>query len=201
MKTLDEIMAYLDCPRKYSFMTVGDIKEDMSPNTIVKVNVKKAVTEVLKNNIGLDKFKSIVGGETITHSGRTTIKTELLYNLIKNSDLKETDEIKVVLKKTDYSKSLYYTMYQVIEKQNAELVFKVIILNTVPIIDTVTLAPKSKSEVMEVNLLNMGVNRVIDLVDKNNLLYIKRPNNISCSGCLYNKECKPLCFTRKDEEV
>lgn len=201
MKTLNEIMSYLDCPRKYSFATVGGMKEDMSPNTVVKVNVKKAIDELIKNNIDLDKFKSIVGGDTITHSGRTNIKTELLYNLIKNSDLKDTDEIKIVLKRTDYSKSLYYTMHQVLERDNKEMIFKVVILNSVPVIDTVTIAPRSKEEVDEVNQLYVGTNRLIEIVDKNNLVYIKRPNNISCSGCVYNKECQPLCFTRKDEEV
>lgn len=196
MKNLNEVMMYLDCPRKYSFATVGDMKEDMSPNTIVKVNVKKAIEELLKDNISLDKFKSIVGGDTITHSGRTNIKTELLYNLIKNSDLKTSDNIKVSLKKTDYSKSLYYAMHQVIEKNNEELVFKVIILNTVPVIDTITIAPRSKEEIDEVNQLYIGTNRLMEMVDKNNLIYIKRPNNINCSTCLYNKECKPICFSR-----
>lgn len=196
MKNLNEVMMYLDCPRKYSFATVGGMKEDMSPNTIVKVNVKKAVTELIQNNIDLDKFKSIVGGDTITHSNRTNIKTELLYNLIKNSDLKKDDEIKIALKKTDYSKSLYYTMHQVLERDNKELVFKVVILNTVPVIDIITIAPRSKSEVLEVNQLFTGTNRLIEMVDKNNLIYIKRPNNINCSTCLYNKECKPICFTR-----
>lgn len=201
MKTLDEIISYLDCPRKYSFTQVVGMKEDMSPNTLVKVNVKKAIVELLINKIDLDKFKSIVGGDVINHSGRTNVKTELLYNLIKGSDLKKDDEIKVVLRKTDYNKSLYYTMHQVLERDNKELVLKVIILNTVPVIDTVTIAPRSKKEIDEVNQLYVGTNRLIEMVDKNNLVYIKRPNNISCSGCVYNKECEPLCFTRKDEEV
>ena len=204
MKSLNEVMLYLDCPRKYSFSKVGVVKE-ASENDKTKSKVKEAVLEFVKSNISLDKFKEIIGGETISH-GKTTVKVDAIYSLVEANKDKLNDDsyILTVALKTPtggYEKSLYYNIHQVIDCENKELKFNMIVLNVSPKLEQIILPPRTKEQVDEVNLIVKGVDRLIDMVEKNQLVYIKRPNNITCSSCPYNNECKPLCFTRENKEV
>lgn len=204
MKDLNDVMLYLDCPRKYSFSKAGVVKE-VSDNDRTKSRVKEAVSEFIKSNISLDKFKEIIGGDIITH-GKTTVKVDAIYNLVETNKDKLSDEsyiLTVTLRTpTDgYEKSLYYNIHQVINCENKELKFNMIVLNVNPKLEQITLAPRTKEQVDEVNIIVKGVDRLIDMVEKNQLVYIKRPNNITCSSCPYNKECKPICFTRESKEV
>ena len=204
MKDLNDVMLYLDCPRKYAFSKAGVVKE-VSDNDRTKSKVKEAVSEFIKSNISLDKFKEIIGGDIITH-GKTTVKVNAIYNLVETNKDKLNDEsyiLTVALRTpTDgYEKSLYYNIHQVINCENKELKFNMIVLNVNPKLEQITLAPRTKEQVDEVNLIVKGVDRLIDMVEKNQLVYIKRPNNITCSSCSYNGECKPICFTRESKEV
>ena len=172
MKNLNEVMLYLDCPRKYSFEKVG-LKKGKSDNDKMKQKVKEAISKYLETEMTALQFADEVG--TISH-GKTVVKVDGLYNLIKeNKDkLLDKDYILTVVLKTPtdgYEKSLYYNIHQVINCENKEL-----------------------------NELVKSVDRLIDMVEKEQLVYIKRPNNITCSSCVYNAECKPICFSR-DKEV
>ena len=197
---LDEVMMYLDCPRKYSFSKAGVAKE-VSDNEKTKSKVKEAIKQYLTSSISLDKFKEIIGGDTITH-GKTTVKVDAIYNLVETNKDKLGDEsyiLTVALRTpTDgYEKSLYYNIHQVINCENKELKFNMIVLNVNPKLEQITLVPRTKEQVEEVNLIVKGVDRLISIVEKEHLMYIKRPNNITCSSCPYNKECKPICFSRE----
>ena len=203
-KTLDEVLLYLECPRKYSLSKVGAVKE-MSDNDKTKLKVKEAIREYIASNISLEKFKEIIGSETITH-GKTTVKIEAIYNLVKDNidKLNDTSYILTVALKMPtggYEKSLYYNIHQVVNCNNTELKFNVIILNVTPKLEQIVLPPRSKDQTLEIKLMVNAVDRLIDMVEKEQLVYIKRPNNITCSSCVYNSECRPICFTRevKDE--
>lgn len=204
-KTLDEVMLYLDCPRKYSLAKAGAVKI-VSDNDTMKSKVKEAIKQYLASSISLEKFKEIAGGESITHSGKTTVKVENIYNLVKDNidKLSDKDYILTVALKTPtggYEKSLYYNIHQVVNCENKELKFNVVVLNVNPKLEQITLAPRNRDQALEIKLLVNAVDRLIDMVEKNQLVYIKRPNNISCSSCPYNGECKPICFTRESKEV
>ena len=198
MKSLNEVMLYLDCPRKYSFEKVG-LKKEKSDNDKLKQRVKEAIKKYLENDLTLLQFTDEVG-----IIGKT--KVDALYNLIQeNKDkLLDKDYILTVVLKTPtdgYERSLYYNIHQVINCENKELKFNVIVLNVNPKLEQVTLKPRTDEQVKEINELVKSVDRLIDMVEKEQLVYIKRPNNITCSSCVYNSECKPICFTRevKDE--
>lgn len=191
MKTLNEIMAYLECPRKYSFINLVGVKEDLSKNSLIKKSVINAINKYRESKICVVDFAKLLDENIQTD-------IEELYNIV--CDLKSEDEVKVVLKTYDFSKSVYYNIHQVIEKDNKELKYKVIVLNKHPKVIDVVIPSRTKEQVEEINNLVKGTQRVIDIVEQENLPFIKRPNNISCSSCLYNKECKPICFEREDEE-
>lgn len=198
MKSLNEVMLYLDCPRKYSFEKVG-LKKEKSDNDKLKQRVKEAIKKYLEKDLTLLQFTDEVG-----IIGKT--KVDALYNLIQeNKDkLLDKDYILTVVLKTPtdgYERSLYYNIHQVINCENKELKFNVIVLNVNPKLEQVTLKPRTDEQVKEINELVKSVDRLIDMVEKEQLVYIKRPNNITCSSCVYNSECKPICFTRevKDE--
>lgn len=202
MKNLNEVMLYLDCPRKYSFEKVG-LKKGKSDNDKMKQKVKEAISKYLETEMTALQFADEVG--TISH-GKTVVKVDGLYNLIKeNKDkLLDKDYILTVVLKTPtdgYEKSLYYNIHQVINCENKELKFNVIVLNVNPKLEQIILKPRTEAQVKEINELVKSVDRLIDMVEKEQLVYIKRPNNITCSSCVYNSECKPICFTRevKDE--
>ena len=203
-KTLDEVLLYLECPRKYSLSKVGAVKE-MSDNDKTKSKVKEAIKEYIASNISLEKFKEIIGSETITH-GKTSVKVEAIYNLAKDNidKLNDKDYILTVALKMPtggYEKSLYYNIHQVVNCNNTELKFNVVILNVTPKLEQIVLPPRSKDQTLEIKLMVNAVDRLIDMVEKEQLVYIKRPNNISCSSCPYNSECKPICFTREVKDV
>ena len=194
MKNLNEVMLYLDCPRKYSFEKVG-LKKEKSDNDKLKQRVKDAIKKYLENDLTLLQFTDEVG-----IIGKT--KVDALYNLIQeNKDkLLDKDYILTVVLKTPtdgYERSLYYNIHQVINCENKELKFNVIVLNVNPKLEQVTLKPRTEEQVKEVTELVKSVDRLIDMVEKEQLVYIKRPNNITCSSCVYNNECKPICFTRE----
>ncbi len=194
MKSLNEVMLYLDCPRKYSFEKVG-LKKEKSDNDKMKQRVKEAIKKYLENDLTLLQFTDEVG-----IIGKT--KVDALYNLIQeNKDkLLDKDYILTVVLKTPtdgYERSLYYNIHQVINCENKELKFNVIVLNVNPKLEQVTLKPRTEEQVKEINELVKSVDRLIDMVEKEQLVYIKRPNNITCSSCVYNSECKPICFTRE----
>jgi len=198
MKSLNEVMLYLDCPRKYSFEKVG-LKKEKSDNDKLKQRVKDAIKKYLEKDLTLLQFTDEVG-----IIGKT--KVDALYNLIQeNKDkLLDKDYILTVVLKTPtdgYERSLYYNIHQVINCENKELKFNIIVLNVNPKLEQVTLKPRTDEQVKEINELVKSVDRLIDMVEKEQLVYIKRPNNITCSSCVYNSECKPICFTRevKDE--
>ena len=198
MKSLNEVMLYLDCPRKYSFEKVG-LKKEKSDNDKLKQRVKEAIKKYLEKDLTLLQLTDEVG-----IIGKT--KVDALYNLIQeNKDkLLDKDYILTVVLKTPtdgYERSLYYNIHQVINCENKELKFNVIVLNVNPKLEQVTLKPRTDEQVKEINELVKSVDRLIDMVEKEQLVYIKRPNNITCSSCVYNSECKPICFTRevKDE--
>lgn len=198
MKSLNDVILYLACPRKYSFEKAGVVKE-RSDNDKMKQRVKEAIKKYLEKDLTASQFAEEVG--TI---GKT--KVDALYNLLQENKAKLLDKdyiLTVVLKTpTDgYEKSLYYSIHQVIDCANKELKFNVIVLNVNPKLEQVTLKPRTEAQVKEINELVKSVDRLIDMVEKEQLVYIKRPNNITCSGCVYNSECRPVCFTRevKDE--
>lgn len=198
MKSLNEVMLYLDCPRKYSFEKVG-LKKEKSDNDKLKQRVKEAIKKYLEKDLTLLQFTDEVG-----IIGKT--KVDALYNLIQeNKDkLLDKDYILTVVLKTPtdgYERSLYYNIHQVINCENKELKFNVIVLNVNPKLEQVTLKPRTDEQVKEINELVKSVDRLIDMVEKEQLVYIKRPNNITCSSCAYNSECKPICFTREIKEV
>lgn len=197
MKSLNEVMLYLDCPRKYSFEKVG-LKKEKSDNDKLKQRVKEAIKKYLEKDLTLLQFTDEVG-----IIGKT--KVDALYNLIQeNKDkLLDKDYILTVVLKTPtdgYERSLYYNIHQVINCENKELKFNVIVLNVNPKLEQVTLKPRTDEQVKEINELVKSVGRLIDMVEKEQLVYIKRPNNITCSSCVYNSECKPICFTREIKE-
>lgn len=197
MKSLNEVMLYLDCPRKYSFEKVG-LKKEKSDNDKLKQRVKEAINKYLEKDLTLLQFTDEVG-----IIGKT--KVDALYNLIQeNKDkLLDKDYILTVVLKTPtdgYERSLYYNIHQVINCENKELKFNVIVLNVNPKLEQVTLKPRTEEQVKEINELVKSVDRLIDMVEKEQLVYIKRPNNITCSSCVYNNECKPICFTREIKE-
>lgn len=197
MKSLNEVMLYLDCPRKYSFEKVG-LKKEKSDNDKLKQRVKEAIKKYLEKDLTLLQFTDEVG-----IIGKT--KVDALYNLIQeNKDkLLDKDYILTVVLKTPtdgYERSLYYNIHQVINCENKELKFNVIVLNVNPKLEQVTLKPRTEEQVKEINELVKSVDRLIDMVEKEQLVYIKRPNNITCSSCVYNNECKPICFTREIKE-
>lgn len=197
MKSLNEVMLYLDCPRKYSFEKVG-LKKEKSDNDKLKQRVKEAIKKYLEKDLTLLQFTDEVG-----IIGKT--KVDALYNLIQeNKDkLLDKDYILTVVLKTPtdgYERSLYYNIHQVINCENKELKFNVIVLNVNPKLEQVTLKPRTDEQVKEINELVKSVDRLIDMVEKEQLVYIKRPNNITCSSCVYNSECKPICFTREIKE-
>lgn len=197
MKSLNEVMLYLDCPRKYSFEKVG-LKKEKSDNDKLKQRVKEAIKKYLEKDLTLLQFTDEVG-----IIGKT--KVDALYNLIQeNKDkLLDKDYILTVVLKTPtdgYERSLYYNIHQVINYENKELKFNVIVLNVNPKLEQVTLKPRTDEQVKEINELVKSVDRLIDMVEKEQLVYIKRPNNITCSSCVYNAECKPICFTRETKE-
>lgn len=197
MKSLNEVMLYLDCPRKYSFEKVG-LKKEKSDNDKLKQRVKEAIKKYLEKDLTLLQFTDEVG-----IIGKT--KVDALYNLIQeNKDkLLDKDYILTVVLKTPtdgYERSLYYNIHQVINCENKELKFNVIVLNVNPKLEQVTLKPRTEEQVKEINELVKSVDRLIDMVEKEQLVYIKRPNNITCSSCVYNSECKPICFTREIKE-
>lgn len=197
MKSLNEVMLYLDCPRKYSFEKVG-LKKEKSDNDKLKQRVKEAIKKYLEKDLTLSQFTDEVG-----IIGKT--KVDALYNLIQeNKDkLLDKDYILTVVLKTPtdgYERSLYYNIHQVINCENKELKFNVIVLNVNPKLEQVTLKPRTDEQVKEINELVKSVDRLIDMVEKEQLVYIKRPNNITCSSCVYNSECKPICFTREIKE-
>lgn len=201
MKNLNEVMLYLDCPRKYSFEKVG-LKKGKSDNDKMKQKVKEAISKYLETEMTALQFADEVG--TISH-GKTVVKVDGLYNLIKeNKDkLLDKDYILTVVLKTPtdgYEKSLYYNIHQVINCENKELKFNVIVLNVNPKLEQIILKPRTEAQVKEINELVKSVDRLIDMVEKEQLVYIKRPNNITCSSCVYNSECKPICFTREIKE-
>ena len=201
MKNLNEVMLYLDCPRKYSFEKVG-LKKGKSDNDKMKQKVKEAISKYLETEMTALQFSDEVG--TISH-GKTVVKVDGLYNLIKeNKDkLLDKDYILTVVLKTPtdgYEKSLYYNIHQVINCENKELKFNVIVLNVNPKLEQIILKPRTEAQVKEINELVKSVDRLIDMVEKEQLVYIKRPNNITCSSCVYNAECKPICFTREIKE-
>lgn len=189
MKILDEILAYLECPRKYSFINLVGVKEDLSKNSLIKKSVVNAINKYRENKMSAMEFANLIDNN---------IQTDLLelYNIV--CELKPEDEVKVVLKTYDFNKSIYYSLYQVVERNNEPIKYKVIVLNKHPKVMDVVLEPRTKEQVEEINNLIKGTSRVIDIVEKEQLPFIKRPNNISCSSCLYNKECKPICFERED---
>lgn len=189
MKSLNEILAYLDCPRKYSFINLVGVREDLSKNAIIKRSIINAIEKYRKDKINLIDFAKLIDKES-----QTDIKE--LYDI--TCSLNKEDEIKVVMKTYDFNKSLYYNIHQVIERENKELKYKVIVLNRHPKVMDVIIPSRTKEQVDEINNLFRGTQRIIDIVEKESLPYIKRPNNISCSTCLYNKECKPICFERQD---
>ena len=194
MKSLNEVMSYLDCPRKYSFEKVG-LKKEKSDNDKMKQRVKEAIKKYLEQDLTALQFADEVG-----IIGKT--KVDALYNLIQeNKDkLLDKDYILTVVLKTPtdgYERSLYYNIHQVINCDNKELKFNVIVLNVNPKLEQVTLKPRTEAQVKEINELVKSVDRLIDMVEKEQLVYIKRPNNITCSSCVYNAECKPICFTRE----
>lgn len=198
MKNLNEVMLYLDCPRKYSFEKVG-LKKEKSDNDKMKQRVKEAIKKYLEQDLTSLQFADEVG-----IIGKT--KVDALYNLIQeNKDkLLDKDYILTVVLKTPtdgYERSLYYNIHQVINCDNKELKFNVIVLNVNPKLEQVTLKPRTEEQVKEINELVKSVDRLIDMVEKEQLVYIKRPNNITCSSCVYNAECKPICFTREIKEV
>lgn len=198
MKSLNEVMLYLDCPRKYSFEKVG-LKKEKSDNDKLKQRVKEAIKKYLEKDLTLLQFTDEVG-----IIGKT--KVDALYNLIQeNKDkLLDKDYILTVVLKTPtdgYERSLYYNIHQVIDCANKELKFNMIVLNVNPKLEQVTLKPRTEAQVKEINELVKSVDRLIDMVEKEQLVYIKRPNNITCSSCVYNSECKPICFTRESKEV
>ena len=198
---LKEILMYLDCPKKFALSKAGVLAEK-SDNDKLKTKVKEAVLKVLQENLSLEKFKELLGGDIITH-GKTNVKVDGLYKLIQdNTDvLLDKDCLLIVsLRTPNYEQSLYYNLYQVIECDNKELKFNVIVLNVNPKLEQVTLAPRSLEKIEEAKVLIKGVERIINTVEKEQLVYIKRPNNINCSSCVYNKECKPLCFTREESK-
>lgn len=203
-RTLDEVMLYLDCPRKYSLAKAGAVKE-MSDNDKTKSKVKEGIKEYIASNISLEKFKEIIGSELITH-GKTTVKVEAIYNLVKDNidKLNDTSYILTVALKMPtggYEKSLYYNIHQVVNCENKELKFNVIILNVTPKLEQIVLPPRNEDQALEIKLMVNSVDRLINMVEKEQLVYIKRPNNITCSSCVYNSECKPICFTRESKEV
>lgn len=198
MKSLNEVMLYLDCPRKYSFEKVG-LKKEKSDNDKLKQRVKEAIKKYLEKDLTLLQFTDEVG-----IIGKT--KVDALYNLIQeNKDkLLDKDYILTVVLKTPtdgYERSLYYNIHQVINCENKELKFNVIVLNVNPKLEQVTLKPRTEEQVKEINELVKSVDRLIDMVEKEQLVYIKRPNNITCSSCVYNSECKPICFTREVKDA
>lgn len=201
MKNLNEVMLYLDCPRKYSFEKVG-LKKDKSDNDKMKQKVKEVINKYLETEMTALQFANEVG--TISH-GKTVVKVDGLYNLIQeNKDkLLDKDYILTVVLKTPtdgYEKSLYYNIHQVINCDNKELKFNVIVLNVNPKLEQIILKPRTEAQVKEINELVKSVDRLIDMVEREQLVYIKRPNNITCSSCVYNAECKPICFTRETKE-
>ena len=199
-RTLDEVLLYLECPRKYSLSKVGAVKE-LSENDRTKSKAKEAIKQYVTSSISLEKFKEIIGGETISH-GKTTVKVEAIYNLVKDNidKLNDKDYILTVALKMPtggYEKSLYYNIHQVVNCENKELKFNVIILNVTPKLEQIVLPPRNEDQALEIKLMVNSVDRLINMVEKEQLVYIKRPNNISCSSCPYNAECKPICFTRE----
>ena len=51
MKTLNEIMYYLECPRKYSFINLVGVKEDLSKNSLIKKSVINAINKYRESKI------------------------------------------------------------------------------------------------------------------------------------------------------
>ena len=196
---LKKIINYLDCPRKYSLEEVGATKI-LSDNTQLKIKVKEAVMKKIKEDISYDKFVEIVGANDITH-GKTTVNMRKLYLLLEVEADKLKDNIVTVSLRTPtngYEQSLYYNISQVINYGNKELTFACVILNTTPKVDIIKLPPRTEEQVKEINDLLKSVERAIQAVEKEKLAYIKRPNNITCAACEYNKECKPICFYKED---
>lgn len=198
MANLNDVLLYLECPRKFSFAK-ANVEKSLSDNDKMKKRVKEVVLRTLKENLDITKFVDEIGAV-----GK--VKTDVLYKLIQDNKDKILDENKILVvalkTPTDgYEKSLFYNIHQVIEKGNKELHFNVIVLNVTPKLEEVTLKPRSPEQINEINLLMKSVERVINVVEKEQLVYLKRPNTISCNACVYNAECKPLCFTRevKDE--
>jgi hypothetical protein len=199
MINLNDVLLYLDCPKKFALSKAGVVKE-ASDNDKLKAKVKDAILKCLQNNLTVVQFADEVG--TITH-GKTNVKVDSLYNLIQDNKDKLLDKdyrLSVALKTptNGYEQSLYYNLYQVLECENKELKFNVIVLNINPKLEQITLAPRTQEQIKEAKLMVQSVDRIINTVEKEQLVYIKRPNNINCSSCCYNKECKPLCFTREE---
>ena len=60
MKSLNEVMSYLDCPRKYSFEKVG-LKKEKSDNDKMKQRVKEAIKKYLEQDLTALQFADEVG--------------------------------------------------------------------------------------------------------------------------------------------
>lgn len=195
MKSLNEIMYYLECPRKYSFYGTSNVEQELSDNDKLKKKVKEGVLKILKENISYDAFIR----EYSTHEITEVTNVSKLYEIVDTNRAAFTDNtiIKIALRKVDVDTSLYYNMSQVLENDNKELTFNTIILNKTPKFEQFKMQPRTKEQVEEINNQFKSIERIIDIVEKDNLPFIKRPNAITCKGCIFNKECKPICFERE----
>ena len=189
MINLNDVLLYLDCPKKFALSKAGIVK-DASDNDKLKTKVKDAILKCLQSNLTVVQFAEEVG--TITH-GKTNVKVDGLYKLIQENKDKLLDKdyrLNVSLKTptNGYEQSLYYNLYQVLECDNKELKFNVVVLNVNPKLEQVILSPRTQEQIKEAKLIVQSVDRIINTVEKEQLVYIKRPNNINCSSCGYNKE-------------
>ena len=199
MQEIRNVVNYQACPKMFDCETSGMIRQEM-PNELLKSNMSKAITALVKENLSLEEFEKCVGSTTVSHgtSRVTEVSVKEIYEVVQ-SNLDKIDLDNQIVKiefrtPDDYSKSLYYNLIQVMVKDNKPLQFCAIVLNKKPLLQIVDMPAKTSEEVAFLkNVYDTTAETILTTASA----FYPRPNNISCNVCAYNYLCKPVGFTRE----